>query len=69
MCCKNYCQYTTCHWCGSSTRVPKFEQKHVFCCNRCKMAHWRAYNRYVTRITRQQLEANSRGNVRKQIKS
>lgn len=41
-----------CHWCGSVAKRPKTKRTHVFCSNRCKMAHRRAYHRYVTHMTR-----------------
>jgi len=44
-----------CHWCGESVPYGHGPRtgKHLFCRNknRCKMAHARAYSKYVKRVT------------------
>lgn len=39
--------YIRCAWCGT----PIYNYKRRFCSDKCKMAHHRAYNKYVTLIS------------------
>ena len=38
-----------CRWCGKAYRAHKPEGKDGFCCDAHKMAHARAYKKYVTK--------------------
>jgi len=50
---RNY-DSVNCHWCGGYAKRYKSYDKHIFCSNRCKMAHYRAYKKYVTHLTGEQ---------------
>ncbi|MBA7661582.1 hypothetical protein ES703_69602 [subsurface metagenome] len=38
-----------CHWCGKHFMAKRGRLEVRFCSAKCKMAHHRAYKRYVTR--------------------
>lgn len=38
-----------CHWCGKACKLPYADPKHMYCSNRCKMAHWRAFKNWQKR--------------------
>ena len=37
-----------CHWCGKHFKAKRSRLEVRFCSARCKMAHHRAYKKYVT---------------------
>lgn len=51
-----------CRWCGNEYKSKKPQVRDGFCCNACKMAHQRAYKKYVTQRRARGKESCSCGN-------